>query len=562
MSIHTSYVVGATETLLLEKTIGQAFLDAVTRWGDQPALVCVHQDVHWTWRELGKRVDDCAAALLGLGFQPGDRVGVWATNQWEWAVAQFATAKAGIIQVNINPAYRLNELAYVLNKVGCAGLITGVEFKTSDYLQMLNDLLPELGTSEPGKLNAAAVPTLHTVIRLGGESSPGMFNFPELLGPADAASRRRLDEIQSTLDRHDPINIQFTSGTTGQPKGATLSHHNILNNAYFIGETLGYSGDDRICIPVPLYHCFGMVGGNLVAITSGATLVYPAEAFEPGAVLRTIEQERCTALYGVPTMFVALLEHPDFDKTDVSSLRTGVMAGAPCPVELMKQAVTRLHMPQITIAYGMTETSPVSFQSRRDDPVEKRVGTVGRIHPHAEAKIVDEAGNVVPIGQQGEIMTRGYLVMQGYWNDPDKTTEALEDGWMRTGDLGTLDEDGWLRITGRVKDMIIRGGENVYPREIEEFLYQHPKIMEVQVFGVPDDRFGEEVAAWVQLREGEQCSEREIVDFCRGQIAHYKTPRYIRFVNEFPMTVTGKIQKFEMRKAMADQLGRSEQQTA
>ena len=546
----------------MELTIGQALAQAVERWGDQEALVSVHQDVRFTWREFGDRVTDFAAGLVGLGFQPGDRLGIWATNVWEWAVAQFATARAGIVLVNINPAYRSNELAYVLNKVGCSGLITGVEFKTSNYIAMLNELLPELSDSAPGQLAAAAVPTLRTVIRLGDESSPGMLNFAAVPSAADPAARRRLAQIEAALDAGDPINIQFTSGTTGAPKGATLSHHNILNNAYFIGRTLGYTVADRICIPVPLYHCFGMVGGNLVAVTCGAAMIYPDEAFEPGAVLKAIAQERCTSLYGVPTMFVALLDHPDFATADVASLRTGVMAGAPCPIELMKQAVSRLHMPEITIAYGMTETSPVSFQSRRDDPVENRVGTVGRIHPHAEAKIVDDAGTTVAIGEQGEIMTRGYLVMQGYWNDADKTAEAMEDGWMHTGDLGTLDEEGWLRITGRVKDMIIRGGENVYPREIEEFLYRHPQILEAQVFGVPDAKFGEEVAVWIQLREGEQASAEEIREFCRGEIAHYKIPRYVRFVSEFPMTVTGKIQKFQMRRALAEELGLTEAETA
>jgi fatty-acyl-CoA synthase len=512
-------------------TIGQAVAQAVERWGAQEALVSVHQRVRFTWREFGDRVNEYAAGLVGLGFQPGDRLGIWAINVWEWAVAQFATAQAGIVLVNINPAYRSNELAYVLNKVGCAGLITGVAFKTSDYIAMLNGLLPELSDSAPGQLAAAAVPTLRTVIRLGDETSPGMLNFAAVPAAADAAARRRLAEIETALDPHDPINIQFTSGTTGAPKGATLSHHN-------------------------------MVGGNLVAVTCGAAMVYPEEAFEPGAVLHAIARERCTSLYGVPTMFVALLEHPDFATADVASLRTGIMAGAPCPIELMKQAVSRLHMPQITIAYGMTETSPVSFQSRRDDPVEKRVGTVGRIHPHAEAKIVDDGGTTVAIGEQGEIMTRGYLVMQGYWNDAERTAEALEDGWIHTGDLGTLDAEGWLRITGRVKDMIIRGGENVYPREIEEFLYRHPKILEAQVFGVPDAKFGEEVAVWIQLREGEQASAEEIREFCRGEIAHYKIPRYVRFVDEFPMTVTGKIQKFQMRRALVEELGLTEAETA
>jgi fatty-acyl-CoA synthase len=560
--VTASHVKGSTASPLLEKTIGQAFDEAVARWPDREALIAPEQDVRFSWSELGARVEAVARALLALGFEPGDRVGVWATNLWEWTVAQFATAKAGIIQVNINPAYRPSELDYVLNKVGCKGLVTGVSFKTSDYIAMLQGLAPELADCEPGELRAARVPSLRTVIRLGTESTPGMLNFGEVLAMGEGTPGDALTAVSASLSPFDAINIQFTSGTTGSPKGATLSHHNILNNAKFIGETLRYTPEDRILVPVPLYHCFGMVGGNLCAITSGATLVYPAEAFEPESALRAIGAERCTTVYGVPTMFVAMLDHPTFADTDVSSLRTGIMAGAPCPIEIMKRAVTTFHMPEITIAYGMTETSPVSFQSSVDDPVEKRVGTVGRIHPHAECKIVDGDGKTLERGQQGEILTRGYLVMEGYWDDAERTAAAVEGGWMRTGDLGTLDEEGWLRITGRVKDMVIRGGENVYPREIEEFLYAHPKILEVQVFGVPDPRLGEEVAAWVQLREGETAHEDEIRAFCKGEIAHYKIPRYIRFVDEFPMTVTGKIQKFEMRKAMAAELNLSEQETA
>jgi fatty-acyl-CoA synthase len=560
--VTASHVQGSTASPLLEKTIGQAFDEAVARWPDREALVAPGQGVRFTWSELGARVESLARALLALGFEPGDRVGVWATNLWEWTVAQFATAKAGIIQVNINPAYRPSELEYVLNKVGCKGLITGVRFKTSDYLAMLQSLAPELADCEPGELRAARVPSLRTVVRLGTESTAGMLNFEELLTLGEGTPGDALASVSASLSPFDAINIQFTSGTTGSPKGATLSHHNILNNAKFIGETLRYTAEDRILVPVPLYHCFGMVGGNLCAITCGAALVYPAEAFEPESALRAIGAERCTTVYGVPTMFVAMMDHPAFEETDVSSLRTGIMAGAPCPIEIMKRAVTTFHMPEITIAYGMTETSPVSFQSSVDDPVEKRVGTVGRIHPHAECKIVDGDGKTLERGQQGEILTRGYLVMAGYWSDAERTAAAVEDGWMRTGDLGTLDDEGWLRITGRVKDMVIRGGENVYPREIEEFLYTHPKILEVQVFGVPDARFGEEVAAWIQLREGESAEEDEIRAFCKSEIAHYKVPRYIRFVDEFPMTVTGKIQKFEMRKAMAAELNLSEQDTA
>ncbi len=500
-----------------------------------------------------------AQALLRLGFRPGERIGVWSTNQWEWVVAQYATAKAGLILVSINPAYRPSELEYVLNKVGCRGLITGVCFKSSDYIAMLQELMPELASCPAGQTKSSRVSSLETVIRLGDDATPGMFNFHDLLvAELDDTSEdksAKLTEIGQRLNNNDAINIQFTSGTTGSPKGATLTHRNVLNNALFIGQTLRATPDDRICVPVPLYHCFGMVGGTLVGLTSGATVVLPAESFEPAATLAAIGAEKCTIAYGVPTMFLAMLEHSDFANTDVSNLRTGIMAGAPCPEELMKQLVSRFHMPDVTIAYGMTETSPVTFQSYTDDPVNKRCGTVGRAAPHAEAKIIDVDGNVVPIGQQGEVLTRGYMVMQGYWDDDDKTADAVDaEGWMHTGDLGTLDSEGWLRITGRVKDMLIRGGENVYPREVEEFLYRHPKVQEVQVFGIPHATLGEDVAAWIQLRDGEACTLEEIQNFCQGQIAHFKIPSHVKFVDEFPMTVTGKIQKFEMRKAMVAEL--------
>ena len=551
-----SHVQGSTEAPLLELTIGQAFDAAVAQWKDREALVVRHQDVRLTWAEFGERVDALANAFLRLGFMPGERVGMWATNHWEWAATQFATAKAGIILVTINPAYRLVELEYVLKKVGCAGLITGSRFKSSDYVAMLQELLPELDGCAPGQLRAARVPSLRTIIRLGNDPTPGMFNFLEILQPRPTDSVAALAAVAKQIDIHDAVNIQFTSGTTGAPKGVTLSHHNILNNAKFIGESQRLTPDDRICAPVPLYHCFGTVAANLVGVTTGATVVYPAESFEPGAVLKSVEAEQCTSLYGVPTMFIAALQHPDFASCDLSSLRTGIMAGAPCPEALMKQAVTKFHLPEITIAYGMTETSPVSFQSRVSDPVEKRVGTVGLVHPHAEVKVVDSNGQTVPRGEQGEVLTRGYLVMKGYWDDAQATAAAVDtDGFMHTGDLGTLDEQGWLRITGRVKDMVIRGGENIYPREIEEYLYTHPKIMEAQVVGVPDDTFGEELAVWIKLHDGEEASEDEIRNFCRGRIATYKIPRYVRFVREFPMTVTGKIQKFQIRRRMTEELG-------
>lgn len=558
-----SHVKGPADVPLLETTIDQTFQDTVARCGGSDALIVRHQNIRWTWSDLDGRVEAFATGLVSLGFRPGDRLGVWATNQSEWIVTQFATARIGVILVNINPAYRLGELAYALNKAGCNGLVTGVSFKASDYIAMLNELLPELADCDPGKLRAKGVPSLTTIIRLGDQATPGMFNFGDVLASEPGAHDPSVSQLSDGLSNTDAINIQFTSGTTGSPKGATLSHRNILNNARFIGEMLKVTAEDRICVPVPMYHCFGMVAGALVCAVSGATLVFPSEEFEPGAALRAAAAERCTTMYGVPTMYLTMLDHPDFSSTDVSSLRTGIMAGAPCPVELMKRTVEAFHLPEITIAYGMTETSPVSFQSCTDDPVEKRCGTVGRVHPHVEAKIVDLDGNTTPRGEQGQLLTRGYLVMQGYWDDPGRTAEAINaDGWMHTGDLGTMDEDGWLRITGRLKDMIIRGGENVYPREIEELLYRHPKVLEVQVFGVPDPKLGESVAAWVQLREGEQSTAEELQAFCEDKIAHFKIPRHIRFVTAFPMTVTGKIQKFEMRKQFAEELGLQEQETA
>ena len=558
-----SLVKGPTDAPLLETTIGDALDRAAERWGDQEALVVVHQGIRWTWSELRERVDTFARGLIALGFRPGDRLGIWATNQGEWIVTQLATARIGVILVNINPAYRPGELEYALNKVGCKGLVTGVSFRTSNYIAMLNELIPELAACEPGEVRSQRVPSLTTVIRLGHETTPGMFNFSDVAEREPNAADPSLCEVAARLDNNDAINIQFTSGTTGSPKGATLTHRNILNNARFLGAMMQQTTSDRICVPVPMYHCFGMVAGALVCVVYGATLVMPSEAFEPGATLRAVAAERCTTLYGVPTMFLAMLDHPDFPGTDVSTLRTGIMAGAPCPVELMKQAVGVFHLPEITIAYGMTETSPATFQSRTDDPVDLRCGTVGRIHPHGEGKIVDSDGAMLPCGEQGEIMTRGYMVMKGYWDDPERTAETVErDGWIHTGDLGTLDENGWLRVTGRVKEMIIRGGEKVYPREVEEHLYRHPRILDAQVFGVPDPLLGEDVAVWVKLREGEESSAQEIRGFCKGEIAHYKIPKYVRFVAEFPMTVTGKVQKFEMRRILAEELGVNEQQTA
>jgi len=462
-----------------------------------------------------------------------------------------------VILVNINPSYRLHELDYALKQSGCSGLVVAPSFKTSDYPEMLSTLAPELYTAEPGKLKAARLPDLRTVIRLGSEKTAGMFTWDELMAMGDSVSDEQLNERQREQEFDDAINIQYTSGTTGFPKGATLSHHNILNNGYFVARLQNFTHKDILCIPVPLYHCFGMVMGNLGCITHGATMVYPSEGFEPLAVLQAVQEEKCTALYGVPTMFIAELDHPDFSTFDLSSLRTGVMAGSPCPVEVMKRVNTRMNMREVEICYGMTETSPVSTQTRIDAPFEKRVGSVGTVHPHVEIKIVDpETGQVVPIGKPGEFCTRGYSIMLGYWNNPEETASAIDQAhWMHTGDLATMDVDGYVNIVGRIKDMIIRGGENVYPREIEEFLYTHPKISDVQVIGLPDPKYGEEIMAWVKVRPGEQLTEDEVKEFCRGKIAHYKVPRDVKFVDAFPMTVTGKIQKFLVRQQSIEELG-------
>jgi fatty-acyl-CoA synthase len=558
-----SYDHGTSDAKLIGETIGNAFDRTATRHADREALVVRHQGVRWTWSELKHRVDALAAGLLRLGLEPGDRVGIWAPNCSEWTLTQFATAKAGLILVNINPAYRRAELEYALNKVECKALVLAPALKTSDYLGIMADLAPELATATPGHLHARALPHLRMVIRLGDDPTPGMLNFADVARGGGDAERARIAALASTLQFDDPINIQFTSGTTGFPKGATLTHRNILNNGFFVGEAIRLTHEDRLCIPVPLYHCFGMVMGNLGCVTHGATMVYPNDAFDPLTVLQAVSEERCTALYGVPTMFIAELDHPRFAEFDLSTLRTGIMAGSPCPIEVMKRVQSQMNMKQVTIAYGMTETSPVSTQSSVDDPLEKRVATVGRVQPHIEVKIVDADGRIVPRGVTGEFCTRGYSVMRGYWGDEEKTREAIDAaGWMHTGDLATMDEDGYVNIVGRLKDLVIRGGENIYPREVEEFLYRHPKILDVQVVGVPDLKYGEELCAWIRLREGQSASADEIRDFCRGQIAHYKVPRHIRFVDAFPMTITGKVQKYLMRKETIEALGLSEQKTA
>ncbi|HUC16883.1 MAG TPA: AMP-binding protein [Acetobacteraceae bacterium] len=551
-----SYVHGASAIPLLGETIGENFSRIAARHAERPALIVREQGIRWRYAELAEAVDRLAAGFLALGLEPGERVGMWSLNCAEWVLAQFATARAGLILVNINPAYRVAELAYALAKADCAALLTACRFKNSNYIGMLNTLMPELAKSRPGALAAAQLPTLRAVIQIEDETAPGCFPFADVLAAGGPAEHARLAILAETLQCDEAVNIQFTSGTTGTPKGATLTHHNILNNGFFIGEALRLSETDSLCIPVPLYHCFGMVLGALAAVTHGAAMVFPGRGFDASATLAAVAEERCTALHGVPTMFIAEMEHPDFAKFDLSSLRTGIMAGSPCPIAVMRRAIETMHLSEITIAYGMTETSPVSFQTSVDDPLEKRVSTVGRIHPHVEVKIIDVNGEIVPRGTQGELCTRGYSVMLGYWNDSARTAEVIDAArWMHTGDLATIDDQGYCRIVGRIKDMVIRGGENIYPREVEEFLYRHPKIEDVQAFGVPDPRLGEELCVWVRLRAGETMMEEELRAFCRDQIAHYKIPRYVRFVDSFPMTVTGKVQKYIMRERMTEELG-------
>ena len=558
-----SHVSGDRSEPLRKATIPEVFQETVSRHGARDAAIFPGQGRRYTYRGLDRDVDALASGLLALGMKTGDRIGIWSPNRFEWLLTQFATARLGLVLVNINPAYRLSELEFALNKVGCKALVTAASFKSSDYLGMLNELAPELATAEPGHLTAANLPALRIVVRMGEDKSPGMFNFDDVMALGGPAEHDKLDAISTSLEPDDPVNIQFTSGTTGSPKGATLSHFNILNNAHFTTRAIKFGETDRLCIPVPLYHCFGMVMGSLGCVTKGACMVFPGEAFDPRSTLDAIMTERCTGVYGVPTMFVAMLDVPEFADFDLSSLRTGIMAGSPCPIEVMKKVVSDMHMSEVTIAYGMTETSPVSLQSATDDPIEKRVSTVGRVHPHVEVKVVDEAGSTVPVGQPGELWTRGYSVMLGYWDDEERTREAIVgDGWMRTGDQATIDAEGYANIVGRVKDMIIRGGENIYPREIEEFLYRHPKIQQVQVFGVPHEKLGEEVCAWIVLAPGKSATSGEIRDFCQGQIAHFKIPTIIRFVDSLPMTVTGKPQKFIMREKMIEELGRVEAKTA
>ena len=572
--MNPSHAKGATDVALIEATLGDFFDAMVAARPDHEALVSRHEGLRFTYRALHDDANRLASALLRLGLAPGERVGIWSHNNAAWVMLQIATAKVGLVLVNINPAYRTSEVEYALNKVGCAALVTMARFKTSDYLGMLRELAPELDATDADadaegatRLRAARLPTLRHVVWIDGADArddvPGMRRFSRLLAGGDAHDPR-VAEVQRTLRADEPVNIQFTSGTTGFPKGASLTHRNILNNGFFIGECMKLTPADRLCIPVPMYHCFGMVLGSLACLTHGSTIVFPNDGFDALSVLETVQAERCTALHGVPTMFIAELDHPRFAEFDLSTLRTGIMAGTACPIEVMKRVVERMNLREITIAYGMTETSPVSCQSSTDTPLEQRVATVGTVQPHVEVKIIDaQTGQTVPRGVSGELCTRGYLVMHGYWDDPARTREAIDaEGWMHTGDLATMDAEGYVNIVGRSKDMVIRGGENIYPREIEEFLYGHPQVQDVQVVGLPDAKYGEELCAWIIPRPGQHPTEDDVRAFCAGRIAHYKVPRYIQFVDAFPMTVTGKIQKFRIRETMRERLGLDEVKTA
>ncbi|MNC07061.1 Long-chain-fatty-acid--CoA ligase [compost metagenome] len=550
-----SYTQGSQSKPLLPMTIGAAFDQTVMRFADREALVVRHQQLRYSWAQLAEEVDRCARGLLALGVQAGDRVGIWAPNCAEWCITQFASAKVGAVLVNINPAYRLSELEYSLRQSGCTWLICAGAFKSSDYHAMLMELVPELAGSTPGQLVNTKLPELRGVISLADAPPAGLLSWAGLLAGAVAVLSEELVERQGGLQFDDPINIQYTSGTTGFPKGATLSHYNILNNGYMVGESLGLTELDRLVIPVPLYHCFGMVMGNLGCMTHGSTMIYPGASFDPLATLQAVAEEKATALYGVPTMFIAELDLPERVDLDLSSLRTGIMAGASCPIEVMKRVINDMHMAEVQIAYGMTETSPVSTQTAADDDLQRRVSSVGRTQPHLESKVVDEHGRVVPRGQIGELCTRGYSVMLGYWSNPEATREVLDSArWMHTGDLAVMDEEGYLTIVGRNKDMIIRGGENVYPREIEEFLFTHEAVADVQVVGIPDARYGEEIAAWIKCHPGHSVSDEQLREYCKGRIAHFKVPRHFIFVEEFPMTVTGKVQKFRMRELTVERL--------
>ena len=550
-----SYSQGNQDKALLTQCIGDAFDATVARFPEREALVVRHQALRYTWRQLAEAVDQHARALMALGVQPGDRLGIWAPNCAEWCITQFASAKVGAILVNINPAYRSSELDYALGQSGCRWVICADAFKTSDYHAMLLGLVPGLASGQAGALICERFPELRGVVSLAVAPPPGFLAWHDLQSRAEAVSREALAQRQAQLRCDDPINIQYTSGTTGFPKGATLSHSNILNNGYMVGESLGLTEHDRLVVPVPLYHCFGMVMANLGCMTHGSTLIYPNDAFDPLATLRAVAEEKATALYGVPTMFIAELDHPQRGEFDLSSLRTGIMAGATCPIEVMRRVIGEMHMAEVQIAYGMTETSPVSLQTCATDDLERRVTSVGRTQPRLENKVIDNDGGTVPRGEIGELCTRGYSVMLGYWNNPKATAESIdEDGWMHTGDLAVMDEQGYVRIVGRSKDMIIRGGENIYPRELEEFFFTHPAVADVQVIGVPCSKYGEEIVAWVRQPPRHSASEEELREWAKARIAHFKVPRYFRFVDEFPMTVTGKVQKFRMREISVEEL--------
>lgn len=547
------------KTPLIEATIGDFFDAVVEKHPDQEALVVCHQNIRWSYRELQQKVNQLASAMIEMGLEIGDRIGIWSHNNAEWLLMQLATAKVGVILVNINPAYRSFELQYALNKLGCSALVLMRHFKSSDYAKIIRELCPEIYHKPYYQLDLVEIPTVERIIWIDESDTEEEFGFmqkfSEWMAEGDA-NDPRVAERQAKLKNTDPINVQFTSGTTGTPKGATLTHRNILNNGYFIGEAMDLSAEDRLCIPVPLYHCFGMVLGNLAILTHGGCIIYPNDGFEPLSVLKAVEEEKCTALHGVPTMFIAELEHPDFDKYDLSTLRTGIMAGSSCPIEVMRRVIDEMHMSEVTIAYGMTETSPVSCQTNKNTPLDKQVSTVGLVQPNLEVKIVNtETGEVVPIGETGELLTRGYSVMKGYWGSRFKTRESIKDGWMHTGDLATMDEEGYIKVVGRSKDMVIRGGENIYPVEIENYLYRHPKISDVQIVGVPDQKYGEVLAAWIIPKQNVELTEEEVKQFCKENIAHYKIPKYFRFVQEYPMTITGKIQKYKITEMMIEELG-------
>ena len=558
-----SFVSGTSDQPLLYRTVDGVLKAAVDEFPNRPALLVPFQSTRFTFAEFDRAVARVARGMIACGLEPGERIGIWSPNCAEWLLTMFGAARAGLVLVNINPAYRNSELEFSLRLVGCRALVFAPGFKTSDYAGMLNFLIPELPTAAPGRLVCAAFPELRLLVQLGTEPLCGTLSFDDLMASGHDLDATVLTSIEERLDADQVFNIQFTSGTTGTPKGATLTHFNIVNNGFFVGEGMRLTADDSVCIPVPLYHCFGMVLGVLAAMTHGAASVLSGDGFEPLAVLQTVASERCTVLLGVPTMFIAELEHPRFSESDLSSLRTGIMAGSPCPIAVMRRVVAEMHMPEVTICYGMTETSPVSFQSQPDDPLERRVSTVGRVHPHVQVKIIDTNGRVTPRGTAGELLTRGYSVMRGYWDDAERTRDAIDaGGWMHTGDLAVIDEQGYCNIVGRVKDMIIRGGENISPREIEEFLYRHPGVLDVAVVGVPDTKYGEAVCACIRLRSGMTATEEEIREFCRGQIAHYKVPRYVRFVDSFPLTISGKVQKYLIREHMRSELNLTEERHA